>query len=255
MLPAGEPFALGGQLMRAVLCTNVVYPVYTRGQYIRHNTPGRWWDSLYTWDSGFIGMGLAQFSARRGFDCLNAYLTPPGDDEAAFIHHGSLLPALLLLAGAAGIAKKQDVYGGMLTGAQDGLRLMLSLTPTLVLMLTAVTMLRESGFFALLTPVFAPVFRLLGIPPEVAPLVLIRPLSGSAALAVGTDLMREYGVDSQIGRTAAVMLGSTETTFYTISVYFGAAGVKKTRYALPAALIADLTGFCMAALSVRVFFR
>lgn len=77
MLPAGEPFALGGQLMRAVLCTNVVYPVYTRGQYIRHNTPGRWWDSLYTWDSGFIGMGLAQFSARRGFDCLNAYLTPP----------------------------------------------------------------------------------------------------------------------------------------------------------------------------------
>ena len=160
-----------------------------------------------------------------------------------------LLPALLLLAGAAGIAKKQDVYGGMLTGAQDGLRLMLSLTPTLVLML------RESGFFALLTPVFAPVFRLLGIPPEVAPLVLIRPLSGSAALAVGTDLMREYGVDSQIGRTAAVMLGSTETTFYTISVYFGAAGVKKTRYALPAALIADLTGFCMAALSVRVFFR
>ena len=101
----------------------------------------------------------------------------------------------------------------------------------------------------------APVFRLRGIPPEVAPLVLIRPLSGSAALAVGTDLMREYGVDSLIGRTAAVMLGSTETTFYTISVYFGASGVKKTRYALPAALIADLTGFCMAALSVRVFFR
>lgn len=165
-----------------------------------------------------------------------------------------LLPALLLLAGAAGIAKKQDVYGGMLTGAQDGLRLMLSLTPTLVLMLTAVTMLRESGFFALLTPFSRRSFACLA-PPEVAPLVLIRPLSGSAALAVGTDLMREYGVDSQIGRTAAVMLGSTETTFYTISVYFGAAGVKKTRYALPAALIADLTGFCMAALSVRVFFR
>ena len=166
-----------------------------------------------------------------------------------------LLPALLLLAGAVGIAKKQDVYSGMLAGAQDGLRLMLSLVPTLVLMLTSVTMLRESGFFALLTPVFAPVFRLLGMPPEVAPLVLIRPLSGSAALAVGTELMRQYGVDSVIGRTAAVMLGSSETTFYTISVYFGAAGIKKTRYALPAALIADLTGFCMAALSVRVFFR
>ena len=125
-----------------------------------------------------------------------------------------LLPALLLLAGAAGIAKKQDVYDGMLAGAQDGLRLMFSLIPTLILMLTAVTMLRRSGFFELLTPVFAPVFRLLGMPPEVAPLVLIRPLSGSAALAVGTDLMREYGVDSVIGRTAAVMLGSSETTFY-----------------------------------------
>ena len=94
----------------------------------------------------------------------------------------------------------------------------------------------------------------LGIPPELAPLVLIRPLSGSAALAVGTELMQRYGVDSLIGRTAAVMLGSSETTFYTISVYFGAAGVRGTRYAVPAALIADLTGFCMAALSVRLFF-
>lgn len=91
-LPEGSKFALGQQLMQAVLCSNVVYPVYTRGQYIRHNTPGRWWDSLYTWDSGFIGMGLAQFSQRRGFDCLNAYLTAPGDDEAAFIHHGSMVP-------------------------------------------------------------------------------------------------------------------------------------------------------------------
>jgi len=115
-------------------------------------------------------------------------------------------------------------------------------------------MLRESGFFALLTPVFAPVSP------------AWHPAGGRAAgtypasqrqrgAGLGTDLMREYGVDSLIGRTAAVMLGSTETTFYTISVYFGAAGVKKTRYALPAALIADLTGFCMAALSVRVFFR
>ena len=165
-----------------------------------------------------------------------------------------LLPVLLLAAGAVGCIKRQDVYGGMLAGAQEGLSLMRTLAPTLILMLTAVSMLRESGFFRLLTPIAAPVFRLLGIPPELAPLVLIRPLSGSAALAVGTDLMRVYGVDSVIGRTAAVMLGSSETTFYTISVYFGAAGIKKTRYALPAALIADLTGFCMAALSVRLFF-
>ena len=155
-----------------------------------------------------------------------------------------LLPGLLLTAGAVGLRRKRDVYGDLLAGAQDGL-----------LMLTAVTMLRESGFFDWLTPLAAPVFRVLGIPPELAPLVLIRPLSGSAALAVGTELMQRYGVDSLIGRTAAVMLGSSETTFYTISVYFGAAGVRGTRYAVPAALIADLTGFCMAALSVRLFFR
>ena len=162
-----------------------------------------------------------------------------------------LLPGLLLAAGAAGLRRKRDVYGDLLAGAQDGLRL---LATSLLLMLTAVTMLRESGFFDWLTPLAAPVFRVLGIPPELAPLVLIRPLSGSAALAVGTELMQRYGVDSLIGRTAAVMLGSSETTFYTISVYFGAAGVRGTRYAVPAALIADLTGFCMAALSVRLFF-
>ena len=83
-------------------------------------------------------------------------------------------------------------------------------------------------------------------------LVLIRPISGSAALAVGAELMAQYGVDSRIGRTAAVMLGSTETTFYTISVYFGAAGVRKTRHAVPAALCADLAGFLAAAFCVNV---
>lgn len=96
-LPAGQDLQLGQQLMQAVLCTNVVYPVYTRRQYIRHNTPGRWWDSLYTWDSGFIGIGLAQFSTRRALDCLNAYLTPDGDEEAAFIFHGSMVPTQFYL--------------------------------------------------------------------------------------------------------------------------------------------------------------
>ena len=100
----------------------------------------------------------------------------------------------------------------------------------------------------------APVFSFFGIPAEAAMLVLIRPISGSAALAVGAELMAEYGPDSLIGRTVAVMLGSTETTFYTISVYFGAAGIKKTRYTVAAALLADLTGFVMASLTVRLFF-
>ena len=100
----------------------------------------------------------------------------------------------------------------------------------------------------------APVMDRLGVPPETVPLMLVRPISGSAALGVGSDLIASFGPDSPVGRTAAVMLGSTETTFYTISVYFGAAKVRSTRHAVPAALIADLTGFVSAALAVRLFF-
>ena len=100
----------------------------------------------------------------------------------------------------------------------------------------------------------APALSAVGIPPEVTPLLLVRPLSGSAALAVGAELISRYGPDSQVGRTAAVMLGSTETTFYTISVYFGAAGVKKTGWTVPAALLADTVGFLTAAAAVRWVF-
>ncbi len=100
----------------------------------------------------------------------------------------------------------------------------------------------------------APVLTALGIPPETVALLLVRPVSGSAALGVGAELIATYGPDSLIGRTAAVMLGSTETTFYTIAVYFGAAGIVKTRYAVPAALCADLAGFMAAAWAVRVIF-
>ena len=165
-----------------------------------------------------------------------------------------LIPLLFLLAGSFAIARRQDVYAALLSGAQRGLRLLATLAPTLIVLLSVVTFLRQSGFFELLSTWLRPLFSRLGIPAELAPLMLIRPLSGSAALAVGADLMRQHGVDSLIGKTAAVMLGSSETTFYTISVYFGAAGVKRTRYAIPAALCADVTGFFCAALFARLFF-
>ena len=100
----------------------------------------------------------------------------------------------------------------------------------------------------------SPVLSLLGIPPETVGLLLVRPVSGSAALGVGAELIQSCGPDSYLGRVAAVMLGSTETTFYTIAVYFGAAGIVKTRYAVPAALCADLAGFLAAAWAVRVIF-
>lgn len=162
-----------------------------------------------------------------------------------------IVPLLLLTVTSIALGKRQNSYEILVSGASDGLRILLSLIPTLILLLTAVTMLRASGAMDLISKYLEPVFRIFGIPPETAMLVLIRPISGSAALAVGTDIMAHYGVDSQIGRTAAVMLGSTETTFYTISVYFGAAGIKKTRYTLPAALFADFVGFFMASLTVR----
>ena len=162
-----------------------------------------------------------------------------------------LVPLMLLGICCAALRKQENSYQLLLEGGAEGLQLLVAIVPSLVLLLTAVTMLRSSGAVELLTRFFAPVFRIFGIPPETAMLVLIRPISGSAALAVGTEIMATYGVDSLIGRTAAVMLGSTETTFYTISVYFGAAGIRKTRYTLPAALIADLTGFLTAALTAR----
>lgn len=165
-----------------------------------------------------------------------------------------IVPGLIFCVCAIALRRKENAYDLLLSGAADGLKLLLSLIPTLILLLTAVTMLRASGAVEAISTLLAPAFRFLGIPPETALLVLIRPISGSAALAVGSDLMAHYGVDSLIGRTTAVMLGSTETTFYTISVYFGAAGIKKTRYTIPAALIADLTGFLVASLTVRFLY-
>ena len=165
-----------------------------------------------------------------------------------------LIPLLLLAASAAALGRRENAYDLMLQGAADGLKLMASILPTLVILLSAVHMLRASGAAEQLSQLLSPVFRLFRIPPETALLVLIRPISGSAALAVGTELMAQYGVDSPIGRTAAVMLGSTETTFYTISVYFGAAGIQKTRYTIPAALFADFVGFFMASLTVRLLY-
>ena len=162
-----------------------------------------------------------------------------------------LVPLLLLSASLFALRKQENSYDLLLQRAADGLKLRITLIPTLILLLTAVTMLRASGAMEYISNLLKPVFQFFGIPAETAILVLIRPISGSAALAVGTDLMAQYGVDSEIGRTAAVMLGSTETTFYTVSVYFGAAGIKKSRYTVPAALIADFTGFFVAALTVR----
>ena len=165
-----------------------------------------------------------------------------------------LVPVLLCAVCCYALAGKRDVYTLMVTGAAEGLQTLKTIFPTLVVLLSCIHTLRASGAVDVLTRLLTPFCRSIGIAPETVPLVLIRPISGSAALAVGSELISFYGPDSPIGRTAAVMLGSTETTFYTISVYFGAAKIKKTRYTILAALTADLVGFIMASLTTKLLF-
>ena len=153
-----------------------------------------------------------------------------------------------------GVGKRVDVYDALLQGAGEGLEVLLRIVPALIALMTAVSMLRASGALELAAQALAPLLNQVGIPAELLPLMLVRPISGSAALGVGAELIGAYSPDSYLGRVAAVMLGSTETTFYTIAVYFGAIGVSRTRYAIPAALCADLTGFLAAAWAVRLCF-
>ena len=165
-----------------------------------------------------------------------------------------LVPLVIASVALYGMFRRVDVYSALVAGAGDGLGVLLRIFPALVGLLTAVYMLRASGALALAAQMLSPLMDKVGIPAELLSLMLVRPISGSAALGVGAELIDTYGPDSYLGRVAAVMLGSTETTFYTIAVYFGAAGITRTRYAIPAALCADLTGFLAAAWAVRLLF-
>ena len=165
-----------------------------------------------------------------------------------------VVPALLCFVGVYGTRRRVDVYGALTKGAEEGLSVLLRILPSLVALLTAVYMFRASGATDCVGRLLAPLLRAAGIPPECAPLLLVRPISGSGALAVGSEVMERCGVDSYAGRVAAVMLGSSETTFYTVAVYCGSAGIVKTRYTIPAALVADATMFFSSALAVRLLF-
>lgn len=164
------------------------------------------------------------------------------------------IPITLLLVGGYGLYKKTDIYDCLIQGAGDGLKLLCRILPSITALFCAIYMLRASGALDFICSLLSPVTNLLGIPQECTPLMLLRPLSGSGALAFGSDIMKTCGVDSYAGRAAAVMLGASETTFYTITVYFGAIGLNRTRHAVPAALCADLAGFVAAALAVRLMF-
>lgn len=137
-------------------------------------------------------------------------------------------------------------------GAKDGLRTLLHIFPALLFLLPMIHLMRASGLLDALTELFAPLLGLFGIPSEVAPILFLRPFSGSGALAAAADILTTYGADSPIGRTAAVMLGSTETTFYVLTVYFAGIDQADTKRILPAALIADMVGFMTAAWTARL---
>lgn len=146
------------------------------------------------------------------------------------------------------------VYPAFLEGAKGGFETAIRIVPPLVAIFVALGMLRASGAMDGLAAALAPLTAAVGLPASVVPLVLVRPLSGGGALGVVGDVLRAEGPDSYAGRLASVMAGSTETTFYVLAVYFGAAGVTRYRHAVPAALLADLAGFAAAIVVVRLVF-
>jgi spore maturation protein B len=162
----------------------------------------------------------------------------------------------LLLAGipVAALLRGVKVYPVFLEGAKGGFETAVRVVPPLVAIFVALGMLRASGALDALAAALAPLTSAVGLPASVVPLVLVRPLSGGGALGVVGDVLRAEGPDSYAGRLASVMAGSTETTFYVLSVYFGAAGVTRYRHAVPAALLADLAGFAAAVVVVRLVF-
>lgn len=154
-----------------------------------------------------------------------------------------IICAVFIFAMARGV----DIYSATLCGVKKGLKTVGDILPALLVLFPAIYLLRASGVPERLSALLSPVFRLLGIPPETCLIMLLRPISGSGALSAAADIIARYGADSAIGRTAAVMIGSSETTLYVVAVYFGAAGVKNTRWAIPAALCADLACFISSA--------
>ena len=164
------------------------------------------------------------------------------------------IPMLLLLIPLYGIRKKQPVYELFIEGASEGVHMALQILPYLMAMLTAVAVFRASGAFELLAKMLYPLTTYLGIPVDVVPLAIMRPLSGSGALAMASDVINNAGPDSFTGLLASVMQGSTDTTFYILAVYFGSVGIKKYRYALSVGLSADMVSVISSYIVCRLLF-
>ena len=162
-----------------------------------------------------------------------------------------MIPLLCTAVGMFALLQGTELSASFGIGARQGLSTLLGISPPLLFLLPMIAVMRASGLLDALTALFAPLLGAVGIPSEVAPILFLRPFSGSGALAAATDILLTYGADSQIGRTAAVMLGSTETTFYVLTVYMAGLEQADTKRILPAALLADAVGFVAAAATVR----
>lgn len=150
-----------------------------------------------------------------------------------------IIPLIILFIITHGLIKGVNVFDTFVTGSKQGIVTFFKIIPTLVCLTVAIGVFRASGALEVLVHALSPAAKLFGIPSEVLPLALLRPVSGSASLAMMSDIINAYGADSMAGRIASTMMGSTETTFYAITIYFGSIGIKKIRYTLAAALIAD----------------
>ena len=162
----------------------------------------------------------------------------------------SIIPIIVVIIITYGMIKGKKVYEWFIEGAKEGLKVCLNIFPYLLAMIIAVNIFREAKLLDLLNNMIAPLAALIGLPKEIIPLVLIKPLSGSGAIGILTDILKTYGADSYVGLIASVIMGTTETIFYTITVYFGAIQIKKIRHTLWAAILADLTAIIISVLLV-----
>lgn len=171
-----------------------------------------------------------------------------------FVNYISSLavPIIILIIVVYGVVEKIKIFDVFLEGAKDGIEIVMSIFPTLIGLFVAIGALRSSGILDFIISIVSPILNKISFPTQIMPLALIRPISGSSAIAVATDIMKNYGVDSKFGLMSAVIMGSTETTFYTIAVYTASVGIKKTRFVLVASLIADFVGIFVSVLVCNV---
>lgn len=166
-----------------------------------------------------------------------------------------IMPTIIFLILTNAVIKKAPVFDLFTKGAKEGVSTSLNILPALLGLIVAVSMLRASGFFEILSNIISPLTEFIGFPSQLVPMAVIRPISGSASLATLQDILNTNGADSFAGRCASVMMGSSETTFYTLAVYFGSVGITKTRYTLKAALIADFATIILSILWVNILFN